>query len=156
MNEIWKDICGYEGKYQVSNLGRVKSLYDGHGNYRELIMKGRNEGHGYLKVDLSKNGKYKGIRIHRLVAMAFIPNPNHYEQVDHLDGNKTNNNVANLEWVSPKENTNRAWEKGLAKYTEERKQKLSKIANEKWETNSFRKWRNKKEQFANIQYRLEV
>lgn len=90
-----------------------------------------------------KNGERKYFAVHRLVAQAFISNPNNYEQVDHLDGNKLNNNVDNLEWVTPKENTNRAWNKGLAKYTEERKEKLSKIAKKKWETNSFREWRPK-------------
>lgn len=79
--------------------------------------------------------------MHRLVAQEFVDNPYNYTQVDHLDGDKLNNNANNLEWVTPKENTNRAWNKGLAKYTKERKEKLSKIAREKWNTNSFRKWR---------------
>lgn len=113
MNEIWKDICGYEGKYQVSNLGRVKSLYDGHGNYRELIMKGRNEGHGYLKVDLSKDGKCKGIRIHRLVAMAFIPNPENKKDVNHINGIKSDNRAVNLEWATRSENLKHAYDIGL-------------------------------------------
>lgn len=138
-NEIFKDIKGYEGLYQVSNLGNIKSL---HCN-KEKIMKPtiRSKNYQYYFVGLLKDGKRKYFAIHRLVAMMFIPNPNNYEQVDHLDGNKLNNNVENLEWVTSKENTNRAWGKGLAKYTDERKQKLSKIAKERWNTNSFRKWR---------------
>ena len=169
LNEIFKDIENYEGLYQVSNLGNIKSL---HCN-KERIMKPtiRSNNYQYYFVGLLKNGKRKYFAVHRLVAMAFIPNPNNYEQVDHLDGNKLNNNVDNLEWVSPKENTNRAWEKGLAKYTDDRKEKLRKTALEKWKTNSFRKIRGikrtqgeKKEyqrkyyqehkQFSSMEYRL--
>ena len=106
MVEVWKDIEGYEGKYQVSNLGRVKSLRDSHGKYRELIMTGRNEGHGYLKVSLYKNGKSKGIKIHRLVALAFIPNPDNKHFVDHINGIRNDNRVENLRWVTHKENLN--------------------------------------------------
>lgn len=138
-NIEWKPIKDYEDLYMVSNTGLIKSL---HWNKEKLLKQViRNNNYPYYFVGLLKDGKRKYFAIHRLVAMMFIPNPNNYEQVDHLDGNKLNNNVENLEWVTPKENTNRAWKKGQAKYTKERKEKLSKIAKERWNTNSFRKWR---------------
>lgn len=141
-NEIWKDIKDYEMLYQISNLGNVKSLHCNKEKIMKLTIRSKN--YPYYFVGLLKNGKRKYFAVHRLVAQAFVNNPNNYNQVDHLDGNKLNNNANNLEWVTPKENTNRAWQKGLAKYTDERKQKLSKIAKEKWDTNSFRKWRGVK------------
>ena len=140
-NIEWRPIKNFEGLYEVSNTGLIKSLHCG----KEKILKQviRSNNYPYYFIGLLKNGERKYFAVHRLVAQAFISNPNNYEQVDHLDGNKLNNNVDNLEWVTPKENTNRAWNKGLAKYTEERKEKLSKIAKKKWKTNSFREWRPK-------------
>lgn len=147
-NIEWKPIKDYEDLYMVSNTGLIKSLHWGKEKLLKQVI--RNNNYPYYFVGLLKNGKRKYFAIHRLVAMMFIPNPNNYEQVDHLDGNKLNNNVENLEWVTPKENTNRAWKKGQAKYTKERKEKLSKIAKERWNTNSFRKWRGVK----NMEYRI--
>ena len=97
--EEWRDIKGYEGLYQVSSLGRVKSLKDSHDNYREKILKPGNV-RGYLHVNLYKDTKRKTYRIHRLVAEAFISNPNNYEEVNHKDEDKTNNCVSNLEWCT--------------------------------------------------------
>lgn len=148
-NIEWKPIKDYEDLYMVSNTGLIKSLHWSKEKPLKQVIRSNN--YQYYFVGLLKNGKRKYFAVHRLVASAFIPNPNNYEQVDHLDGNKLNNNANNLEWVSAKENTNRAWKKGLAKYTDERKEKLRRIALKKWETNSFRKWRNKKE---SIEYRL--
>lgn len=148
-NIEWKPIKGYEDLYMVSNTGLIKSLHWSKEKPLKQVIRSNN--YQYYFVGLLKNGKRKYFAVHRLVASAFIPNPNNYEQVDHLDGNKLNNNANNLEWVSAKENTNRAWKKGLAKYTDERKEKLRRIALKKWEINSFRKWRNKKE---SIEYRL--
>lgn len=99
MTEEWRDIKGYEGLYQVSNKGRIKSLKSWGGN-NERIMKPRNQGTGYYMVGLSKNKQYKQFLIHRLVAMAFIPNSNNYDFVNHKDENKTNNVVENLEWCT--------------------------------------------------------
>lgn len=100
--EFWKDIKGYEGLYQVSNLGRVKSLKRG----SERILKPRVKSSGYIEVVLYKNSKPKNIRVNRLVAQTFIPNPEDKPQVNHIDEDKTNNMVSNLEWVTAKENMN--------------------------------------------------
>lgn len=100
-NEIWKDIKEYEGLYQVSNLGRIKSLKFG----KEKILKPINHTGGYLCVDLSKNNKRLYVKIHRLVAEAFIPNPENLLQVNHKDENKKNNCVDNLEWCTPQYNS---------------------------------------------------
>lgn len=103
--EIWKDIIGYEGIYQVSNLGRVKSLnYNRTG--KEKIMNSCKGGCGYLQICLSKEGKKKNYLVHRLVTQAFLDNPNTLSEVNHKDENKTNNCVDNLEWCSPKYNMN--------------------------------------------------
>lgn len=109
MKELWKDINDYEGLYQVSNLGRVKSLTrilnDGR-IWKERILKpGKNKG-GYLHVALCKNGKIKYFQIYRLVAQAFIPNPDSLPCVNHKDETPLNNNVENLEWCTQEYNLN--------------------------------------------------
>ena len=111
--EVWKDIQGYEGLYQVSNLGRVKSLgriIDRlvYGNYwqEERILKLHKTKYGYLMVELRKNKKPKNFLVHRLVAIAFILNPENKPEVDHINANKADNNVNNLRWVTAKENVN--------------------------------------------------
>ena len=98
MGEIWKPVVGYENLYEVSNLGRVKSLKDNKGRYREKIKSSSDNGRGYLNVCLYKNGKGKRCYIHRLVAEAFLDNPNNYPIINHKDENKQNNHVSNLEW----------------------------------------------------------
>ena len=130
--EIWKDVRGYEGEYQVSNMGRVMSL-----NYRhtgkEKILKPRNNGRGYLFVNLHANGKHKRYFVHRLVLSTFNPCPDSESlQVNHIDEDKTNNNVDNLEWCTRSYNINhgtrnaRAGEKLRGKTcSEEHKIKLS-------------------------------
>lgn len=102
-NEIFVDIEGYEGLYQVSNLGRVKSLNYNHTNQEKIIKFGENKD-GYLLVSLCKNGKSKTCKVHRLVANAFLENLNNLPQVNHIDENKTNNIVSNLEWCDAKYN----------------------------------------------------
>lgn len=110
--EIWKDITGYEGHYQVSNFGRIKSVArkikygETHApaNKPEMILKPKQKNSGYLFVSLCKNNNIKYSHIHRLVASAFIPNPENKPLVNHIDGNKQNNSIGNLEWVTPIEN----------------------------------------------------
>lgn len=112
MEEIWKDVVGYEGYYQVSNLGRVRSLDRIASNGRKI--KGKilstkvNTPPYYPRVSLSVNGKMKLAQVHRLVAQAFVynPDPEHKTQVGHKDESRTNNRADNLEWVTPKENSN--------------------------------------------------
>ena len=107
MEEEWRDIKGYEGQYMVSNFGNVKSLerYD---KYNRRVMQknlkpfDNKAGKGYLCVNLGRKAKAK--KIHRLVAEAFIPNPQNKKEVNHMDGNVKNNKVNNLEWVTHQEN----------------------------------------------------
>lgn len=112
--EIWKDIEGYNNKYQISNYGRIKSLCDNHLMKREVILKPRIANNGYLYINLYKNSKCKTKRIHRLVAETFIDNPNNLPQVNHIDGNKLNNKANNLEWVSASDNCKHAYINGLS------------------------------------------
>ena len=112
-SEIWKDIVGFEGLYEISSKGRVKSLEreidTKWGNTRPLkgrILKPQLDKYGYLYVHLFKDKKNYHKTIHRLVATAFIPNPNNYPQVNHKDEDKTNNCVENLEWCDNTYNIN--------------------------------------------------
>ena len=103
MTEIWRDIPNYEGLYQVSNLGNVKSLYRLANNnhiIHEKILKPQRNYNGYLIVNLYKNNKMKPKLIHRLVGKTFIDNPNNFNYINHIDKNKSNNNVNNLEWCT--------------------------------------------------------
>ena len=108
--EIWKDIKGYEGLYQISNMGRVKSLkrkcktIRGERTVNEKIRSLSFDTYGYLIVQLKKEGIGKTRTIHRLVAETFIENPNNYTQVNHIDEDKTNNCVSNLEWCTMQQN----------------------------------------------------
>lgn len=109
--EIWKKIEGFEN-YEVSNTGLVRSL-----NYKNLgyinILKFRNHHKGYIKAPLTKNKKTKSFFIHRLVAIAFIPNPDNKLQVNHINGIKTDNRVENLEWCTNSENQSHAYKNNL-------------------------------------------
>ena len=107
--EIWRPVVGYEGLYEVSSYGRVRSLdrYDGRNHFiKGKLLKNRDNGNGYLICILSKNGIVKNKYIHRLVVEAFIPNPDNIKEVNHKDEDKTNNNVENLEWCDRKYNCN--------------------------------------------------
>lgn len=113
MNEIWVDIQGYEGKYQVSNTGKVRSLsYNNTNEIRELKQKVNR--YGYMEVKLSKNNKAKDFMVGRLVAMHFIPNPNFKEEVIHLKEN-TDNSIENLRWAYHSESKHNMYNKGSRK-----------------------------------------
>ena len=103
MTETWKAIAGFEDLYEVSDLGRVKSLNYNHTGKEKILKPGKTHG-GYLMVNLCKDGHGKTVKVHRLVAEAFIPNPNNLETVNHKDEVKTNNTVSNLEWMSRVDN----------------------------------------------------
>ena len=108
--EQWKDIKGYEGLYQVSNYGRVKRKYN---NGKIRILKPISTNNGYLRVSLSKNSVNNTYFVHRLVAQAFILNPENKPEVNHIDGDKTNNKIENLEWCTRSENIQHAFYTGL-------------------------------------------
>ena len=113
--EIWKSIKSYEGLYEISSLGRVKSLnYRGTG--KKKILKNIECSNGYLMVNLTKNGKQKQFKVHRLVAEAFIPNSEDKPCIDHINTIRTDNRVSNLRWVTQKENCNNELSK--KKYSE--------------------------------------
>lgn len=103
--EIWRDINGYEGLYEVSNMGRVKSLNYNRTNQEKILKLGKNK-NGYMIVVLCKNGKTKTCQVHRLVANAFIGNPNNLPMINHKDENPSNNCVDNLEWCDASYNQN--------------------------------------------------
>lgn len=106
MKEIWKDIKGYEGLYQISNLGNVKSFPRNGTSKKEKIRKPNTDRYGYHYITLYKNGKNKTFKIHRLVALAFIPNPspNNYDIINHKNKIRNDNCVSNLEWCDCKYN----------------------------------------------------
>lgn len=99
--EIWKDIAGYEGLYMISDHGRIRRIDK---EKSPLINPKTNPHNGYKYAHLSKNGKVKAFRLHRLVATHFLPETENKQLVNHIDGNKTNNKYDNLEWATPSEN----------------------------------------------------
>ena len=110
-DEVWKPIRGYEGKYEVSSLGRVKSLVFRNNQTeipRERILSATDNGHGYKIVGLSKDGKRKNHYLHRLVAEAFIPNLSNLEVVDHINHDRSDNRVDNLQWLTQAENVHKS------------------------------------------------
>ena len=134
------------GLYEVSNLGNIRRLrfINGSHNFEKIKdCKQTLNTWGYMTVNLSKNGKSNTKRVHRLVVTAFLGESN--LQVDHIDGNKLNNRLDNLEYVTPKENTNRAWKKGLAHNSEYQREVARRTMLERWKNNNHRTWRAKKE-----------
>lgn len=112
MTEIFKDVLNYEGLYQVSNLGRIKSLGNDK-NKKEKILKNHKDKYGYEYTIFSSKGKPKRFLVHRLVGQNFIYNLNNFPCINHKDGKKSNNKVNNLEWCTQKENVNHAYRKKL-------------------------------------------
>jgi hypothetical protein len=124
--EIFKDIPGYEGKYQASNLGKIKSLGN-NAKRSEKILKASLEGSGYEFVNLYKNTERTSLKIHRLVAITFISNPENKKTVNHINGNKLDNNVNNLEWSTYSENLRHAFKIGLNSGIHKSKLKQSEV-----------------------------
>ena len=107
MKEVWKPIEGYEGLYEISNLGRVRSLElrnSSGARKRILMLKPTDNGHGYKIVGMRVNGKRRNHYVHRLVAEAFVPNPNNLPVVDHIDHDRSNNQASNLRWMTQGDN----------------------------------------------------
>ncbi len=111
MKEEWKAVDGYNGLYCVSNTGKVKSMKWNHSD-KEKEMKQYDQG-GYKLVGIRRNGTHHNYLVHRLVATAFVPNPRNLYDVNHIDGNKSNNCADNLEWVTKSENIRHAIRMGL-------------------------------------------
>lgn len=133
MNETWKPVLGYEGSYEVSNLGRVRSLdrtrvfRDGRTRqYPGVMLAGYVGTHGYAAVNLA-SGSTRTVVVHRLVATAFVPHTEGKDWVNHIDGDKLNNRADNLEWCSPKENTAHMIGLGLAKFPKGEQMGLAKL-----------------------------
>lgn len=117
-NEVWKPIIGYEGLYEISNIGRVKSLNKVRVNgvwYNEKIIRPKPNKDIYHRVELSKNGKRRIIGVHQLIGWSFIPNPENKPNINHKNGIRNDNRVENLEWCTQKENIQHAWRTGLSK-----------------------------------------
>jgi len=119
MKEEWKDVEGYEKLYQISNLGKIRRIVsrrtkEGLASKRfGKLLKKAISGSGYMVINLSQHGKTKTFYFHRLLAQHFISNPQNKRTVNHIDYNKLNNNIDNLEWMSQKENINHAWNGGI-------------------------------------------
>lgn len=121
---MWKSISGYEGYYEISDKGEIRSIdricTDTKGRKRHrpgILLKPDIAANGYYRVTLAKEGKKVQKYLHRLIAEHFIPNPNNLPQVNHKDGNKLNCNIENLEWVTEKDNVIHAYKNGLINHT---------------------------------------
>lgn len=159
--EIWKDIENFS-KYQVSNLGNVKSKDrytkakdDEIIHRKEFLLKGFINKKGYRQVTLyDDNGKPKTLRVHKLVALTFIENENNLPQINHIDGNKLNNEVSNLEWISNYDNMQHAIKNGLIDQ-KLRKENMSKLGKSlKGHVARFGLTDNIKNKFSQMEYRI--
>lgn len=140
INEYFTNLKGYEDLYMISNYGTIKSLdkkIKNKNGYRKMngkIMKAKVDKYGYFRIGLTKDKKQKFYQVHRLVAQTFIPNPNDFPVINHIDGDKQNNHISNLEWCTYKENTKHAYKIGL---------KIGKSAEHKGNKNPNRKLNEK-------------
>lgn len=129
MTEIWKDIPGYEGLYQASNLGNIRSIafINNRGVKHRIKVKAQKEGvWGRMYTMLYKDTKRKNWLVHRLIAITFLPNPNNYPEINHIDGNPKNNRVDNLEWCTASYNMKHAYKNGLNPVIKEHNEKAKK------------------------------
>jgi len=119
--EVWKDVVGFEGIYEVSDKGNIRTVegkITSNSRYnvrvwKQRIIKLKHDRNGYKRVSLWKSGKHYDWLVHRLVAIAFIPNPNDYPMINHIDGISNNNCIDNLEWCDSNHNVNHAFDNGL-------------------------------------------
>ena len=145
MIEVWKDVVEFPTHYQVSNIGNIrrKAPYVNQSkawDSNNKILSFRLHTNGYQRVMLSINGKHYDRYVHRLVAEAFCENPNNYNEVNHIDGNKDNNHVSNLEWVTPMQNTHHAIRTGLrGNLTEEQLKHMSEASKRTWQREDYRR-----------------
>ena len=128
--ELWREVPGYDGRYEVSSYGRVRSkdmiifnFLTKRNNFREGRVLSLQDNQGYLKTRLLMNGVGRTISVHRLVAEAFVTKPEGCNVVNHLDGDKANNNAENLEWTTVKGNVRHAWEMGLNNFSEDQRRR---------------------------------
>lgn len=124
VGEEWKPVKGYEGLYEISSIGEVKSIFYGK---KPRMLKKSKTSTGYYKVELYKNKKRRSLKVHRLVAIAFILNTNDKPNINHIDGNPLNNNATNLEWCTQRENIIHAYSIGLRKTFNISKKELEKL-----------------------------
>jgi hypothetical protein len=138
--EIWKSVKDYEGIYEVSNLGNVKRI-----NSKTLgvnkkycngyILKPLDNGMGYLRVKLSKDNKSKRVLLHKIIAHAFIDNPDNKKTINHINGIKSDNRIENLEWCTQSENCKHAFVIGLSSFTENKRVAMLSNFNKRWCSN---------------------
>ena len=155
MIEEWRPVVGYEGLYEVSNTGRVRSLdrYDSRNCFRKgKVLSLFKDRYGYLSVVLSCNGKYKTTTVHRLVAQAFILNPDNLPQVNHRDEDKINNNVENLEWCTAKYNNTYGTRQDRVRNSRIKNGTYTGLSKEEYWKNYYEKNREKIREYHHLYY----